>query len=366
MRRLAGGAMRVCRLLVAVGALAAPTLSCDRAERTPTGPSGENHGQPPFITRVVLGPASTLAPGGTLQLALLAVYSDGTSRDITTTAQFFGEPADVVTVSPTGLVTGLAPGDARVTGRTERASASRVLVVVPDGTFRVAGRVFEEAAPEVSIGGARVEAEGGPATVTSFSGHFWLFGVPPRARLRVTKPGYAMRELSLSLSDHHTQDVPLAVEGPGRDYTGRYQLSFEAAAECRDALPDALRTRRYTAAVTQVGSEVRLVLSSGQFLDDGDVLYNVVRGQVNEEGNSVDLDMFSLGHCEVPPTYVIEVIDGRYLEIEGRAKLARTGTGLSGILSGSLQLLEHPQCQGHTFTALGSCQSRSHRITLTR
>jgi hypothetical protein len=345
------------------GALLTGLAAC-QSTRPPTAPS--NVAVDPAVVRVVLGAPATLAPGATYQLALHAVYSDGTSRDVTPIARFFGEPANVVAVSPAGLVTALAPGDARVTGHTDRSSTTSLLVVVPDGTFRVVGRVFEEAAPEVSIGGARVEAEGGPAAVTDFEGRFRLFGVPPQARLRVTKPGYAIRELLLGLSDHHTENVPLAAEGPGRDYTGRYQLSFEAAADCRDALPDALRTRRYSAAVTQVGSEVRLVLGGAHFLDNGAVLYNVVRGRVNNGGNSLDLDMFSLGHCEVPLNYLVEVIDGKYLEIEGRATLSRTGTGLSGTLSGSLQLLEHPQCQGHPFTALGSCQSRSHRITLTR
>jgi len=56
----------------------------------------------------------------------------------------------------------------------------------------------------------------------------------------------------------------------------------------------------------------------------------------------------------------------KYLEIEGWARLIRTGTVLSGTLSGSLQLLEHPQCQGYTFTPIGRCESRSHRVTLTR
>ena len=128
-----------------VAAVVAALAACDRSPATtPTAPTAPN--DPASITRVVVVSPPTLAPGATTQLGLNAVYSDGTTRDVTGAATFTGGPRDVIAISPTGAVTALKLGDAAVTGYlfANQGSAARELVVVPDGTFRVVGRVIED------------------------------------------------------------------------------------------------------------------------------------------------------------------------------------------------------------------------------
>lgn len=73
-------------------------------------------GRPPIAALSVVSPQPTLRPGETIQLSVLASFADGSSRDVAADSwvryQVF--PAQVLTVNPTGQVTALAVGDARV------------------------------------------------------------------------------------------------------------------------------------------------------------------------------------------------------------------------------------------------------------
>ncbi len=55
------------------------------------------------------------AVGQTSQFDAQAVFSDGTSQDIASSAQWATSDASIATVSPNGLVTGLKPGTAFLT-----------------------------------------------------------------------------------------------------------------------------------------------------------------------------------------------------------------------------------------------------------
>jgi len=347
-----------------VAAVVAALAACDRSPATtPTAPTAPN--DPASITRVVVVSPPTLAPGATTQLGLNAVYSDGTTRDVTGAATFTGGPRDVIAISPTGAVTALKLGDAAVTGN--QGSAARELVVVPDGTFRVVGRVIEEGTSGLPIGGARVEAEGGPVDITDLDGRYRLYGVPGGARLRISKPGYTPREVALAILGHHIENLALAVDGPRLDFAGQYQLTIDAAAECRSQLPENSRTRRYPAAVTQVGRDLRVVFTGARFAPhsggEGEDFW--VNGQVTDPGNVVELRLTETGSCE-SSEMLVEKVEQGYLEIGGVIELRPGGAGLVGTLRGLFQLIANRQCQGLEIAALGSCRSSSHRVTLTR
>jgi len=345
--------------------LAVLTLSCGRESATPVAPSRVTQGPAGRLIRVVLRAPTTLAPGGTFQLGLHAVYSDGTARDVTPSALFHGDPPDVVSVSPTGLVTALNAGDARLSGHFERSPATVPVIVVPDGTFRVVGRVVEDGAPEVPVGGARVEAEGGLSQSTGFDGGYRLFGVRPQSVLRVSKPGYAAREIPLVISTHETLNVELVPDSARADFAGRYTLTIDAGSDCSGHLPEELRRRRYPAAVTQVGVDVRIVLAGAQFYEWYGDAANVLHGRADPSGAGLSLEFPGPTHCDGSFTSIVEVVDAKYLGIEGYAQLSRNGRSLAGTLSGAFQLYDYPLCRAAGSVVAG-CQSRSHRITLTR
>ncbi len=192
-----------------------------------------------------------MAPGTTTQLRLMARRSDGTSEDITATAQFGSQSSDVIAVSPAGLATALTVGETAVAGQNNGTLTShREVVVVPNGTFRVVGQVVEEGTPGLPVGGVRVESDGLAPVSTDLAGRYRLYGVTGHARIRASKTGYITKELTLAISDHHTENVFLTLAGPRVDVAGTYQMTIEAGPECRGQIPDRVLTRRYGAAIT--------------------------------------------------------------------------------------------------------------------
>jgi hypothetical protein len=82
----------------------------------------------------------TNAPGESLQLTLNARWSDGTTTDVTAQATWQTSNARTLTVTSSGLLTGVANGEGSVSGRYSGMSRSRSLLVLPTGTFRLRGR----------------------------------------------------------------------------------------------------------------------------------------------------------------------------------------------------------------------------------
>lgn len=71
--------------------------------------------QPPLVESLTVNPASvSVAAGLTQQLAVIATLSDGTIRDVTGSAAYQTSDASIATVSGSGLVTGVAEGNAIV------------------------------------------------------------------------------------------------------------------------------------------------------------------------------------------------------------------------------------------------------------
>lgn len=332
--------------------------SCDRSR--PTTPSA-----PPDITAVELIAPRTLAPGATTPLRLIARRSDGTSEDITATAKFHSTTPDVFAVSPDGIATASKVGDTFVTGHNDRFSSTHEVVVVPAGTFRVVGRVVEKETPGLAVGGARVEADGGvPSASTDLVGQYRLYGVPGGARLRVSKIGYRTSEVTLAISDHHTQNVPLALAGLRVDIAGTYQLTIDASPDCRSRLPDALLTRRYAAAITQDGAAIRVVLSGARFAVgrfEGRSAV-VISGRVEPTGVVLDLNPPLAYYTD--PT-LVEIVDTTtYLVIDGEARLSPAGPSLTGTLGGNFLVYPSNPVDG-SVPLQASCRALSHRVTLT-
>jgi hypothetical protein len=341
-------------------------LPACQSTRPPTAPS--NAAIDSTIVRVVLGAPTTLAPGAVTQLTLTGVDANGAEADVTSRATFSGG-YDVVETSATGRVAALKIGTARVTGAIGLVQDTRELVVVPAGTFRLQGRVVDADRPSAPVRAAQIAVDGELRATTDFAGEFLFYGAPSRTRLRVSKPGYVTAELVLELADNHTQTIALVYPGPRLDLAGSYRLSIDAAPECRSSLPESLRTRHYTVATTQIGPTVNLALSGGEFINNS--LYavppgtTVVDADIDQPGNALVLDVSSPGHCEFTNVLVEKVPEG-YFEIDGAIRVTPDGGGFAGALRGSLTLLGNPQCSHAVVTPLAGCQSRSHRVTLTR
>jgi hypothetical protein len=145
--------------------------------------------------------------------------------------------------------------------------------VVPAGTFALKGTVREQLTDAV-VAGARVQVLSGNAvvldTTTGTDGRYQLYGVAPRAGLRVSKEGYLDDHQPLEIVGHTTLDVYLTELGLDT-YTGVYTLTLEFGgwaglhgAPC--AIPEEARTRTYTARIEEFqGTTALVTLSDATF-----------------------------------------------------------------------------------------------------
>jgi len=111
---------------------------------------GGGAGAPELTSITILGiPSAALMPGNSVQMSARANYSDQSTKDVTTTVSWSTTDASVLTVSPAGLLTVQAPGQAEVvatlSGVGGRASVQAVPLQISAYELRLTGD------PEVMI-----------------------------------------------------------------------------------------------------------------------------------------------------------------------------------------------------------------------
>jgi hypothetical protein len=346
-------------------ALVALIVACDR---TPTRPSSVPGPAPVSVIRLeIVGPGS-VPPGATAQFTAIAHRSDGTTEDITRAANWRSFRPNVLSITPTGLATGQILGDANIQV-TSQLSAMREIVVVPADTYRLVGLVTEADSPTTPVQGAQVEVFGGgsaaPPVLTGFDGRYRLYGVPARAEIRVTKPGYQPLGQAVSLSDHQTQNFALDLVSPRVDLAGTYTLTLAAAAECRDTLPQEVWTRRYTATVTQTGSLLDVALSGATFVVDASSKGDGFRGRIEPGRVVFTMDYGDFYYYRTWPDVIEEIDPSLYFGVYGSVAAAVTPANVSGALNGAFfTVAGDPR---RTFPAPNRfCRSTVHQLVLQR
>jgi uncharacterized protein YjdB len=99
-------------------------VACSGVQNTPKG-SGS-----PTLTKISVSPnAASVLVSATASLKAIATYSDGSTQDLTSSAQWGSSDSNVATVSPSGVVTGVAAGTAMIAAQTGGLSGSAALTV---------------------------------------------------------------------------------------------------------------------------------------------------------------------------------------------------------------------------------------------
>jgi len=80
---------------------------------------------------VTISGGSTVPVGQSLQLRATGHMSDGTDRDVTSSAQWSTTNSSVASVSQSGVVTGASPGANVVTAQYNGATAAQPVQVTP-------------------------------------------------------------------------------------------------------------------------------------------------------------------------------------------------------------------------------------------
>jgi hypothetical protein len=348
--------------------------SCDND--SPTIPTRQPTGSTATPVRIDIAGPQTVAPGQTVQYTATQILNDGTSRDATNTVNWSATPGAILSMRQ-GLATANAVGDALVTAWTNPpptfVRASKEVIVVPAGTFRVAGMVDEAGTPSGPVVGARVEVIEGPATglstMTGSDGRFRLYGVVGDTTIRVTKDGYQTYTQSLNVADHNqVLTVSLPLVRPRSDFSGTYSLTITAAASCQ--LPDAAKTRTYTAVLTQPGPLIEATLQGSTFALSKNGRGSRFGGRVEPTRVVFSIGQYDSYYYYAGPQYYGDLVeqlpDQTYLSIGGTVALTGSPGNLSGDLDGAFEIYPRDLRAVPSPSRSWTCISRSHRFVLSR
>lgn len=360
----AAGLVLVAAVAVACGDGAAPTAPGDVL---------------PTPTRLELQAPRSIAPLGSAQLTAVLHFSDGTTAIVTNEAVWRTDKAYLLAVSPTGLATVKlnARGEAYVDVAARGLRSTAEIVIVPDGTYRLTGRVVESGPGQIPIASAAVETGdvvGLPYVVkigTEVDGRYSLYGVTGPMTIRVSKGGYAPREARIDVTDHRTQDFELDAAMPRGDVEGHYELTVTASPSCSGGLPEFARERRYRAYLEQRDDRLDLLevtLSGAKFLL-GLKGHGFV-GRLEPSGRmTFSLDAYdpSYPYGYNYPDVVEQVGDSDYLVIYGviTADDESGHTRIDGRLRGGVGLWQNEFGFPHAGRRLAECHAEDHRVLLT-
>jgi hypothetical protein len=196
------------------------------------GSTPSNPTPTPTLTAVtVANPSGPALTGQTAQLTATASFSDGMTQSITSQATWTSSSDALATVSPSGMVTFVAPGevDIRATYRT-LTGAAHITVATVVVRYAVSGVVTDKDNGR-GLQGARVEILDGPdagrSAQTDANGAYRLADVVAgRIMVRVSNQSYDPVEQPITLSSDTRLDVALKIRLDITPLYGTFNVSL--------------------------------------------------------------------------------------------------------------------------------------------
>jgi hypothetical protein len=241
--------MRIQLLVVVAAVLIAGLVACGDDERPqpPAGPS-----PPVLLTGVTLTGPAEIAPGNTAQFTLTAIWSDNSTTDVTSTASWSTQGVGILRSLGSGRYEAVAAGEGRVQVTFTGRLATKPVLVLPAGTFKLSGSILDVAG---GVGGVDVQVASGTGagqrTTSASNGTYALYGLAGPVGLRVSAPGYATQDVSLNVTGHQQQNVTLQTAGSTVNVSGQWTLSISTSGPCSETWSPEARKREVVANITQ-------------------------------------------------------------------------------------------------------------------
>jgi hypothetical protein len=338
-------------------------VACDSDNRTtPTVPTPAAV----FIQRIDVAAPDTLAPGESAQLTATSVKSDGSTENVTATAVWASNNSRAISVAPGGRATANSPGEAVITARLQNRTGSKPVLAVPTGTYKLSGRITEGLLPVagVSLRVTRGVGEGLTAT-SNFDGRFALYGLAGAVAVLASKEGYidALRDLTVDSTMSDTFEI--VPTRPRKNLAGTYSLSVTAGpcSASSGLFPAELRTRMYSATVTQSGQALTVTLHGATFVvsaSRGDKFSGTI--------DPADNVTFSIGNFYYYYYLTSELLDlverlddSRSFSVVGVVTAKVNGSEVAGTLNGSFVVLQGTQPR---LSIQSTCYSPSHTFVM--
>jgi hypothetical protein len=345
------------RALLFVVALAGVS-SCDHSP--PAAPAG----QPPTLSRVRIDGPALVAPGDSPRYTAIAEYSDGSSKDVTTTATWFpnAESFPIYFISP-GTAGPARRGEAVVSARAEAVVGRLTVMVLEPGTFKLSGPVSETGVG--SLFGVTVEVLSGIGQglrATSDRNGYALYGVAGPVLLRASAEGFTPQVLDVVVTSNDSrQAFDLTPAEIATDVSGIWTMTVVPAAECRPGLPDIARGRTYQVELTQNATRLKVKFSSPTLRQ-----YNPDSHSGTVLGSRVRLSIVgdtSYGEWSSPNLYD-ELSPTETFGFSGLVESTVNGREIRGTMYGDVVYFNFPGGAG--FGPEWYCRSKDHIVTLRR
>ena len=355
------------RLLSALGVfIVVLVASCDDNPTRPTPtPNSPPVPTPTVVSLRIVAPGS-VAPGASAPVVVNATRSDGTIADVTSLVRWSTANNRVVTVDG-GVVHGHAVGEAQIGANYLNRFASATMLVLNDGTFKLAGSVTDGG---IGLDGVTVEVIGGTGeglrATSDLAGTYRLYGVAGAVRLHAKKIGYENQIETLDVTTHRTADIRMSFAGERPRIAGTYEMTFTAASRCVQ-LPQPVRSRTYVASVEQDGARLSVILSGADFIVTngfGDRFQGSVVGDRVTFQPGSSFYYYYYYNSYLGQAAIIERFAPTAIAINGNITARQTATGLAGQLEGTMGVT---RTAAPPFLPLTSaCYSSTHDFVMVR
>ena len=331
------------RVVVAAGAgLVLLFASCDKSPTSPRPP------QQVTTVRLELVAPPEIAPDETVQLTANASKSDGSVENVSSQAQWTSATSEVLQLGSTGLATGRNRGEVFVTVRFGGLSATAPIMVLPKGTFRLSGTVYEGGFVKLENVTVTVTSSVGEGltAVTNVNGGFVLYGVSGLVKLHARREGYTdvVTQVPGPVTAHrNNSDLSMVSNRPLVDLSGTYTLTISSQSACPAAFPDAARRRSYTANVKQnkdncCAGGLSVVLTGADFIVHNGRYWNTFHGRVTSTGEArlhITTEDFDGNQF-----YIAERFGDTAILVRGDVSAKATPELISGTLAGEILIAQ--------------------------
>lgn len=87
----------------------------------------------PTLTGITVGPTTSVQTGSTVQMSAVGTYNDGTTSTLSSGVYWSSSDTGIASVNKSGLVSGVSPGQATITGASGTVSGSATITVTLGG-----------------------------------------------------------------------------------------------------------------------------------------------------------------------------------------------------------------------------------------
>ncbi|MCA1562982.1 MAG: hypothetical protein LC804_22880 [Acidobacteria bacterium] len=342
-------------------------VSCDGTPTSPQPTPQPPQPAPVTVVRLELLAPSEIAPGESVQLTANAIKSDGSVENVSSQARWAPADSPILQVSSTGLATGKNRGDAFVSASFGSRNAGARIFVLPTGTFRLAGNIRESGFGIENVTVTVISGVGaGLTTLSGFGGSYAFYGVSGPVQIQLKKEGYLNAIQQVNVTGHRTADFDIVAERPRKDYTGTYRLTISAApcSFTSGTLPDAAKSRVYTAGVAQDAGRLTVTLTDADFI--------VTSGYGNRFSGFVDAAdaiTFQIGDAYYYYYYaghfdIVERFSTTALVINGTVSARGTPAVISGTLNGTILISNRSTPPFHSSNS--RCYAPAHGFEMVR